>query len=429
MKVSLSYGDGKICLQVPDENFGGLVSPRENRAEGEREDPLVVAMRNPEGGFLTELARGKKVCFLWEDFTRSEPHEAFLDAMFPSLLDASAISLILATGSHDPKERGNRDLLELACGKARKYGLAHFEALVHDCHNHPMMEAGTTSFGTPVKFNLAAEECDLFVVASEMKFHYFAGYSNAVKDFVPGISSFETIEHNHALALDPLSTFGRHPYHPDPSRREQPLAEDMVEGMQLIRQGRPAFTLACISDGRQALWARAGILDRVVALGIEEVDRTSLAHVEPSRFIVVSAGGFPADESIYNAQRALENTKQAVLPGGEILFLAECRNGIASSSGAKEHFYDILSLPPEEALRRVRERYVLYSHKAYKCAQLLQEVQKVWIYSSLPDEIWTDIHFSPAFSPQEVIDAWLKEEVGCRVLFFDKSYKLAVFPQ
>ena len=48
-----------------------------------------------------------------------------------------------------------------------------------------------------------------------MKTHYFAGYSNPIKNFVPGICAFETTEKNHSLALHPHSSFGLHPWHSD----------------------------------------------------------------------------------------------------------------------------------------------------------------------------------------------------------------------
>ena len=80
-----------------------------------------------------------------------------------------------------------------------------------------------------------------------MKNHYFAGYSNPIKNFVPGICNYSTAECNHALALRDESTFGQHPLHPDPRRRDNPLAKDMWEAYKIICAGRPVYVLATIS--------------------------------------------------------------------------------------------------------------------------------------------------------------------------------------
>ena len=65
-----------------------------------------------------------------------------------------------------------------------------------------------------IYINDESKDIDVFVTHSDMKNHYFAGYSNALKNFMPGICKYETIERNHALALKDNSTFGHHPLHP-----------------------------------------------------------------------------------------------------------------------------------------------------------------------------------------------------------------------
>ena len=113
--------------------------------------------------------------------------------------------------------------------------------------------------------NAFADEADVFLVVSDVKVHYFAGYSNPVKNFVPGISAFRTVEQNHSLALLDESTHGAHPWHPDPAPRNNPLADDQVEGMELIARGRPIYALVMISAGARLIWARFGPVQDVSA--------------------------------------------------------------------------------------------------------------------------------------------------------------------
>ena len=83
--------------------------------------------------------------------------------------------------------------------------------------------------GTPIELSAAANDCDCFVVNSDMKPHYFAGYSNALKFFLPGVTSFAAVEANHALALAEGACAAHHAVHPDAGRRNNPLSADMLE--------------------------------------------------------------------------------------------------------------------------------------------------------------------------------------------------------
>ena len=120
---------------------------------------------------------------------------------------------------------------------------------MHDC-DADVLDKGRTTRGTAVQVHHRSETCDAFLKISDMKNRYFAGYSNAVKAFLPGISSFESELGNHRLALDDRSTFGVHPWHPDPAGRDNPLAAGMVEAMNVIIAVYEVFSPRSISDGQ-----------------------------------------------------------------------------------------------------------------------------------------------------------------------------------
>ncbi len=146
---------------------------------------------------------------------------------------------------------------------------------------------------TRVRVNVLADEADVFLVVSDVKVHYFAGYSNPVKNFVPGISAFRTVEQNHSLALLDESTHGAHPWHPDPDRRNNPLAGDQVEGMQLIARGRPIYAPVMLSAGVRLIWARFGPVQDVSAESFRVTDEWNIRTVTPATRLVVSPGADP----------------------------------------------------------------------------------------------------------------------------------------
>ncbi len=426
MEISLSYGDGKVRLEIPEKNLAGIVAPKSVQARSDVRGELARAMENPHGPALFDLVISKSVCVLVEDHTRDEPHAALLDAVVPSLIHASRVQFIITTGSHEVEHPGNLEIVKIIKHAADSADLDKYDILINDCMSKDIVDLGKTSRGTPLIVSAAAVDHDVYVPLADMKAHYFAGYSNALKDFLPGVCAFPSIEGNHSMALDPNSTFGRHPYHPDPDRRDNPLADDMREATEIITKGAKIFTLSVITSGEKLVWADAGRMEPVIASGIEILDETSSFSVKATSRIVISPGGYPQDKSLYHAQRGLELTKNAVVDGGEILFLAECRDGVAPET-AIENFYDKLTAPLDEVIQSISGQYHLYEHKAYKFAELLQRVSKIRMYTELDATIVTSAHLIKADNPQSVIDGWIAEDPNVKILILDKANKLAVY--
>ncbi len=411
---------------MPDKNLAGLFEPTQTQTVSDPERELQWVIENPHGPTLDKLIPSKNVCVLVEDHTRDEPHWEMLNAITPYLTDANRVQFIITTGSHEVEHPGNLEIVSMIKRAAGEAGLSDYRVKIHDCHDPNMVQLGVTSRGTPVIVNADAAYHDVYVVLADMKAHYFAGYSNALKNFLPGVCAFKTIEANHAMALDPNSTFGRHPYHPDSKRRTNPLADDMREAMELITRDASVFTLSVISDEGGIVWADAGEIRAVTAAGIDVLDRTASFTVRPTPRIIVSPGGYPEDKSLYHAQRALELTKNAVADGGEILFLAECRDGVAPPE-AMDNFYVRLTAPLDQVLASISEQYHLYEHKAYKFAELLKRVSRVRMFTALDSESAHRAHLETVRDPQAVIDEWLREDPDTQILVFNKGNKISVY--
>lgn len=430
IKFELNYGKTLTKFEIPKKNFGGLIEPKElNPTEVENEEILNTSLDNPHKFNLNNLIKDKKVCILLEDGTRKSQHELIIDVCTKYLIPAKKILYVLATGSHDPDTEENQKIIGYINKAIKKHKISNHEILVHDCFNHEYVDVGTTSYGNKILINKKAYDYDVYFAISDMKTHYFAGYSNPVKNFLPGICAYETIEKNHALALDDLSTFCRHPFHPDPDKKKQPLAEDMLEAVHLIAKNSKIFVLALISLKNKIIWCETGDLETVTTNGIKKVNEIgSFVLDKKSDYIIVSAGGYPYDGSLYDSQRALELTKNSLKEGGEILFLAECGigDGIAPNEKAKEFFYDELAKPIDEVLKGIEKKYKLYAHKAYKFAKLLK-TSKIWIKTGLNKEIVEKIHLKPIENPQEIINNWINQNPDAQISAFNHGSKLAIY--
>jgi nickel-dependent lactate racemase len=408
--IDLPYGTGTVPLRVPADR-ARLV---ELSGHGEPQEPLGAfwaAMADPvDSPPLEELCRGRSVCYLLDDGTRAEPHEEFMRAVLERLGPARTVQAVVCTGSHEVDSEANRRICARFRELADELALCSTRILIHDCEDAGAhVELGTTSRGTPVAIQREALEADILVITSDLKNHYFAGYSNPVKNVLPGVCAFAGIEHNHSLALDPRSTFGHHPWHPDPGRRKQPVAEDMLEGARMAIGDRPAFVLGSITTAKGCIWSAAGDIQAVAALGMAEVDSAASVRVEASPFLIVSAGGDPEDETLYNAQRGLELSRNGVRDGGEVLFVAQCGKGVAPTPMARAEFYDRLTAPLDEVIAGLQQDYVLYSHKAFKFARFIRSVSAIRMLTDLPEDVVAAAHMSKAEDAQSVVDRWLSE--------------------
>ena len=425
MEVNLRYGAGRVSLDVPDANVAGLYRPI-RRTEEDARSPLSVLPETPEANALSDAARGKSVLFFVADATRDEAHGDILEAGFRCLTGARSVTVAITTGSHKSDTPGNRAIVAAAAAAAERAGIAPPTVVVHDCRAARFTSHGTTSRGNEILLSDVLDPAEVLLVASDMKHHYFAGYSNPLKDFLPGIAAFDSIERNHRLALETDATFGRHPLHPDPKRRTNPVSEDMLEAFELASKGRPCHALITVTVDGKTAHAHLDTIREAAARGMTVVDEIGSFTVDRTDRLIVSAGGTPQDDTLYLSQRAVELTRAAAANGAEILLLAECAGGIADSKSAYENFYLELTRPLPEVTRRIRDGYKLYQHKAYKFAELLQRIDALHLHSVLPESDVRAAHLTPASNAQAVVDGWLERDPDCRIACFDEANRLCV---
>jgi nickel-dependent lactate racemase len=426
MKVDIHYSDSIVSLDIPEANIAHIIRPWQDEEEMDNNMILQQAMAGPEVENFRQIIAGKRLCVLVDDGTRDEPFEEIFEQLFAVLRICSFVRFVLCTGTHEPATPQNKRIAAQVQKAADKAQIGNYDIRVHDCEHANFAEAGVTSLGTEIVYNALADDADVFLALSDVKVHYFAGYSNPIKNFMPGICTFRTTEQNHSLALDDKSTFGVHPWHPDTNRRNNPLACDQLEGMQLIVKERPIFTLATISTSGQIRWAKFGPTEPVSVEAFATVDQRNTHTVSPAERLIVSPGGLPNDIDLYIAQRALELTKDAVTDGGEILFLAACPNGVGEAK-TMENFYHRLTKPIDEIFNSIENEYKLYSHKPYKFARLIQRLRRIHIYSQIPDNIVLAAHLSPVHEPQAVVNDWLTEQPDAKITIVDGANKIALY--
>lgn len=429
-ELALSYGDRKKSLYVPEYNLAGFLKPVIPSKVYKPEEAFESALDNPvDSQSLERLVIGKKVCVTIEDYTRSEPRKEIISSLSKRLSKADMIQYIVVTGTHNPRDDRNLQIKSMIQKIAGELGL-RFDVSINDSRAYDDFDyIGTTIRETKVFANKKALDADIFVTGSDMKPHYFAGYSAANKHFLPGICAFDTIRVNHCgLIKDEKSNYGRHPWHYDEQRQENPLADDMIDAMNLIVGDRPIFTLALISDG-DVLWSQSGDIEKVTRNGIKHADDVFSFRVKPVRHLVVSPGGTSEDGYLYNGQRALELTSEAVEQDGEVLWISECALGIHTGINQQEidDFHNAMMMDIDSLTAELDKPDVkFHTYKAYRFKRLLKKIH-IYGYSSLSNSVMKSIGIEPINNPQEIIDSWLSKDSDDKILFVDKANKLAVY--
>ena len=433
----MRYGAGELAFDVPNELHATAHAARDVASDDTR--ALARGLAELDASPIRAETFEKISGLMLPDGTRPTPSTEVLTALLERLSGSRALRVFVCTGTHDPA-LGETLMLVERLREFLRAGPPH-EVHVHDARRGPFAECGRTARGTPVEVAVATVECAAFLAYSEVKHHYFAGYSNPGKCYVPGVASLESVRANHALALEEGSTFGFHPWHPLPERRANPLAEDLVEGFELALAGRPSFALTVVPGsarggrpgglpggvpGAGVLAAFGGETQEAAGRAMLAADDAASLTVTPTRYLVVSPGGAPYDESLYTAQRALELTRRAVAEGGEILFLARCAGGIGSEA-ARRDFFEPLTRPLDTIRAPTRAEYRLYGHKPVVFARLLRRLRRLHLCSDLPPEQVRAIHMEPAPDPEAVLARWAREAgPRDRVRFIDDAARIAV---
>lgn len=428
MKIDLHYADSFVTLRIPDKNIARIIRPWSNERQPDNITILSRALKSGEIKDFRKVIAGKSLCVLLDDGTRDMPIADVLEQLLPILDNASSLCFLLCTGTHDAQTSENTNIKHLIEKFAAKTCISNYQIHVHNCQQDNFINAGRTSYGTDVLFNAKADDAQVFLVLSDVKCHYFAGYCNPLKNFVPGICAYSTAEQNHSMALDEKSTFGLHPLHSDKRRRANPVAADQLEAMRLIVKDRPVYTLITISSSGRIQWAAFGLAEQLCTVAFDIVDRMNCCTVTAADRLIVSPGGLPNDIDLYIAQRALELTKNAVKDNGEILFLSACPNGVGSPI-TLENFYNRLTAPLDQVLTSIESKYRLFNHKAYKFAQLIKRLHRIWMYSQIPDDLIKAAHLYPAHDPQVIVDGWLTDDPNAKIIVVDGANKIALYPQ
>ncbi len=388
-EIKLGYGQGFVSVSVDDNNLLGILNQNKVEYLLTGEEEVRRSLEYPTGTKrLGQLAFGKtNVVIITSDITRPCPSYKILPSVLDELcsagIETECITIVFATGNH---RKQTCEEMKALVGNAVFSRIRCIDADSSQC-----VRMGTTSRGTPVDIFREVASADLRICIGNIEYHYFAGYSGGYKAIMPGVSTSEAIAANHRLMTDPRAAAG--------IIHKNPVREDIEEAglycpvdfiVNVVLDDNKEIIFSCAGDPIAAHRAGCEFLDKLYSVAIQK----------KADIVITSAGGFPKDQNMYQAQKALDNAKNAVRDGGIIIWVAECTEGLG-----EQVFSDWMTGHDKSSdmISHIENEFILGAHKAAAIAMVLEKA-KIFLVSSLEPDFAEKIFLSPYSSVKIAYD-------------------------
>lgn len=291
---------------------------------------VAAALRRPiwpDGSMrsIFEIVQpGESVCLVVSDQTRKTAADQVLPFVLTGLqekgCDLDDIFAIVATGIHRPPTPAETAAI-IGSLASRMLGGRIYPHNPDDAAG--LVEVGVTQLGHRVRVNRRAMEADRLVLVGSASYHYHAGFGGGRKALVPGLAARGTIAYSHSLTLDPDHDRIR-PGVEIGKLDGNIVAEEMLDGARLCEPDIIINTVLTPSGDLVGLFTgELNAAHRAACRMVELIDRVNLARA--ADFVIASAGAAP---DWVQAHKALFNAHRAIRPGGRVVLVADCPEGI-----------------------------------------------------------------------------------------------------
>jgi nickel-dependent lactate racemase len=392
--LDLRYGRSSVSLDLDKLGKTQVLLGKEAERLPDLRAEVLHKLRCPTGvrSLVEEVTRtrSRRVAIIVNDVTRPTPYADVLPPLLGEIRRAGVpdthVTLVVATGIH----RGmTAEELRLTLGGdvCDRYEVAN-----HDCDDQTrLVHLGRLSFGTELYVNRLVLEADFVLATGVISPHYFAGFSGGRKAILPGVSGRGSISHNHSLMTSKAATVC--------NLEGNPVHIEMVEA---ARKVGVHFIVNTVTDGLgKTAGVVAGDVESAWLEGVEMCSRFVVAPVAREVDVVIaSAGGFPKDINVYQAQKAIDNAERATRRGGTIVLLAECPEGCGEQT-FESWMMNAQSL--DDIFSRFAAGFELGGHKAYSLARVLRD-KEVILVSSLDQAFVRKLFMTPARSLDQALE-------------------------
>lgn len=407
--VELPYANSTLTLDVPGPNWLGSFAPASPASLPNPTDAIAQALAQPlDRPRLRDTVRsGERIAIIVDDHTRATPAWRVLPLVAAELSEAGIpdedVQIVIARGTHRPSSQ------EEVLRKVGADALARFRVIQHDCRDEAHQTyIGMTSLATPVWINSTVAAADRRITIGHIAPSPYAGYSGGGKLILPGVAALDTVNFNHSFVP---AGFRRHGAVDLPTRR------DIDEAVALVGVD---LEIDLVLDSHDRLVAAlAGSPAAVHRQGVRMARPLYEASLPEPVNLALSAGE-PFAIDLYQAVRAVEYADAVVKPGGSIILLADCPDGIGG-----DEFYRLLAADyqADDFLRAASKRTmtVTFAVLGYFLARIKAEKTVYVKTGNIPDDVLLAMGFKPCHNVQATLNSLLNH--------YGPEAKVAAFPR
>jgi len=315
------YEPTELVLPLPDNwqveisNMAGYNRP------ALKPDEIKAAVSNPiDISPIRELAKDKKeVVIIFDDMTRVTQAAEIVPFVLEELAEAGipdrSIRFVMALGCHGAKDR--RDFVK----KLGEDTLARFPVYNHNAFGNCTYVGTTSTFETKVYVNEEVMKCDLKIAIGSVVPHPTSGFGGGGKIILPGVTSFETTEHNHGAIYKIVREEGR-PVAGMGIFDNNPLRIDIEEAAVLA--GLDVIINCIVNIYGETVTIFAGALKPAYAAAVQEAKAHYLTPSVEDKDIVIANTRAKANEGWLG----LPISYKAIKPeGGDVVLIANTPEG------------------------------------------------------------------------------------------------------
>jgi len=323
-----------------------------------------------------------------------------IDKILPLLDRKNDLKIIVATGLHDqPSETEYQKLV------GKYYKTIKDKVYYSDSRDaDSFRKIGEWPDGGEVYLHNLYFWADQVIVIGSVEPHYFAGFTGGIKSLIPGISYYETIEHNHRKAISEQCQPGR--------MIGNPVWDSLWETIKLFDISKIYSYQMVLDHKRNQVGLFTGGLKDSYIHAVDLARRICIKKVRNKCDLLIAEHSAPLDRNLYQLQKCFENTRAGVAEGGTLLMISGCQDGIGTRA-----FYDLAEKYPNPDLL-LKEQNLPNSlgiHKLYRTAILTNQVN-LCLMSFLPDAEVRRVYINPVQDANSMIREMLTANQNLKIM-------------
>ena len=405
--ILLPYGKEKIPITIPQKNLLKICWLKETPGVKDNVKAIKEAIKNPIGSPTIPIITQDKnnAVVICTDITRPTPDQLLIPPILDELnkggISDKNIKVIIARGQH-------RKMSEEEVKK--KVGEEVFKRVKisqHDPDNN-LFYLGKSERGNELWVNKNVAQADVKISTGNIVPHRYAGYGGGAKSILPGISSRETIGHNHLYVETGEAALGK--------IEGNPVREEMEEAAKMI--GLNMIVNTVMNANNEIVKVVAGNPAEAHQAGVR-VCNDIYGAIIPEKANIVIASSYPMNDTFYQASKALEAVEHIIKENSTIIMVAPCYEGI----GSKDFLDFLAGKEPQDILTNIRahkEKNVVAGVISYLIAKCKEKAKIYLISEGIQDKDIIKMGMFPAKSAQTVLDNIL--------LSYGKDAKILVLP-